>query len=245
MLAGGKSPVSFFAYENQSSSLVPDSCEVIHLANRHEDVETALVELADLLGAKDFVAMNGSRPDLPSGTLGARSIGQALAALAPNDCIVSVDSGGGGASYDVLRNCVPHTWLNLTGGSIGDGGPVAVGAAIAEPERMTFALLGDGGAMYTNQYLWTAAREKLNVKTVIFSNRQYNILEVEYLRMGVNQIGERAASLFDLGNPSIDWVGLAKSQGVPASRATTCEEFNLALREAINVEGPYLIEAAV
>lgn len=245
VLAGGKSPVSFFAYENQPSSLVPDSCELIHLANRHEDVETALIELADLYGAKNFEPMNGSRPDLPAGNLGARSIGQALAALAPDDCIVSVDSGGGGAAYDVLRNCVPHTWLNLTGGSIGDGGPVAVGAAIAEPERMAFALLGDGGAMYTIQYLWTAARENLNVKTVIFSNRQYNILEVEYLRMGVNQIGEHAASLFDLANPTIDWVALAKSQGVPASQATTSETFSQALATAIDTEGPYLIEAVL
>ena len=243
VLAGGDLPVSFFAYQDQPSSLVPGGCEVIHLAHRNEDVADALEQIANGIDANDYVAMNGERPDLPQGRLGARSIGQALAALAPHDCIVSVDSGGGGAAYDVLRGCVHHSWLNLTGGSIGDGGPVAVGAAIACPERTVFALLGDGGAMYTLQYLWTAARENLNVKSVVFSNRQYNILEVEYLRMGVNQVGDRAAALFDLNQPALDWVALANGQGVPGRKASTSEEFVDALESALACDGPYLIEA--
>lgn len=245
VLAGGGLPVSFFAYQDQPSSLVPDDCEVIHLAHRHEDVEDALVQIADRIGASDFASMEKERPERPGGRLGARTIGQALAALAPHESIVSVDSGGGGAAYDVMRGCVRHTWLNLTGGSIGDGGPVAVGAAIACPERPVFALLGDGGAMYTLQYLWTAARENLNITSVIFSNRQYNILEVEYLRLGVNQIGDRAASLFDLSQPSLDWVALAQGQGVPGTKATTSEEFTAALETALACDGPYLIEAAI
>ena len=136
-----------------------------------------------------------------------------------------------------------RTMLNLTGGSIGDGGPVAVGAALACPDRTVLALLGDGGAMYTLQYLWTAARENLNIKSVVFSNRQYNILEVEYLRMGVNQVGDRAAALFDLNRPALDWVALANGQGVPGKKATTSEEFTAALEEALAHDGPYMIEA--
>ncbi len=245
VLAGGDVPVSFFAYRDQPSSLVPEGCEVVHLAHRHEDVADALLHIAECIKADKFLAMDGERPDLPQGRLGARSIAQALAALAPHDCIVSVDSGGGGAAYDVLRGCVRHSWLNLTGGSIGDGGPVAVGAALACPERTVFALLGDGGAMYTLQYLWTAARDNLNIKTVVFSNRQYNILEVEYLRMGVNQVGDRAAALFDLNEPALDWLALAKGQGVPGMKATTSEEFSVALECALASDGPYLIEAEI
>lgn len=243
ILAGGAIPVSFFAYRGLPSKLVPDTCEVIHLAHRHEDVENALEQVATLLGASSFEAMDLSRPELPTGRLGARTIAQSLAALIPDDSIVATDSGGGGAAYDVLRGCVPHSWLNLTGGSIGGGGPVATGAAIACPDRAVYALLGDGGAMYTMQYLWTAAREGLNVTSVIFSNRQYNILEVEYLRMGVNQVGDRATRLFELDNPPLNWVTLAESQGVPGRRATTCEEFNAALEESLTINGPYLIEA--
>ena len=245
VLAGGEVPVSFFAYRDQPSSLVPDGCEVIHLAHRHEDVAHALTQIADRYGSDELDPMNGERPERPEGRLGARSIGQALAALAPHESIVSVDSGGGGAAYDLMRGCVRHSWLNLTGGSIGDGGPVAVGAAIACPERTVFALLGDGGAMYTLQYLWTAARENLNVKSVVFSNRQYNILEVEYLRMGVNQVGDRAAKLFELNDPPLDWVALARGQGVPGQRATTSEEFVAALEASLADHGPYLIEAAI
>jgi len=144
-----------------------------------------------------------------------------------------------------MQRCVRHSWLNLTGGSIGDGGPVAVGAAIACPERPVFALAGDGGAMYTIQYLWTAAREGLNITTIIYSNRQYNILEVEYRRMGVNDIGDTAAGMFALSNPEIDWVRLAEAQGVPGSRAATCEEFDAALKRALAEDGPHLIEAVL
>ena len=243
VLLGGSEPVSFFAYQQQSSALVPESCEVVHVAHRHEDVAGALQLMADQLNSSSFDEMAGSRPNVPDGKLGARAIAEILGSLAPDDSIFSIDSGGGGAAYDVLRGCVRHTWLNLTGGSIGDGGPVGVGAAIACPDRPVFALLGDGGAMYTNQFLWTAARENLNLITVIFSNRQYNILEVEYLRMGVNQVGDRAASMFSLNDPALDWVALAASQGVAGCKASTCEEFTAALGEALQNSGPFLIEA--
>ncbi len=244
-LIGSSSPVSFFAYRDQPSALIPPNCDVMHVAHRHENVEGALVQMAEWMNAGDEQPMGGERPETPTGKLGARAIGQALAALAPHDSVVSVDSGGGGAAYDMLRSCVTHSWLNLTGGSIGGGGPVAVGAAVACPDRTVFALLGDGGAMYTLQYLWTAAHDNLNVKSVIFSNRQYNILEVEYLRMGVNQVGERAARLFDLDDPSLNWVSLAKGHGVPAESAITSEEFTQALKNALAVNGPYLIEAVL
>jgi len=119
------------------------------------------------------------------------------------------------------------------------------GAALACPERTVFALLGDGGAMYANQYLWTAAREGLKLVTVIYSNRRYGILDVEYRRLGSNDVGERAASLFDLSRPGLDWVAMAAAQGVPGARVDSCESFAAALRAALAADGPYLIEALV
>ena len=245
VLVGGEAPVSFFAYQNVPSYLVPEHCEVFHVAHRHQNVVQALSDLADAIDAKPANVADGSRPDLPEGKISVRNVATILASKVPDNSIVTVDSGGGGAAYPAMQSCVRHSWMNLTGGSIGMGGPAAVGAAIACPNRPVYALLGDGGAMYTNQYLWTAARENLNVTSVIFSNRQYNILEVEYLRMGVNQVGETAARLFDLNDPAIDWVGLAKAQGVPATQATTCEEFSAAIERAKDVDGPFLIEAMV
>ena len=245
VLVGGERPVSFFAYRNMPSDLVPDHCDVTRIAHRHEDVAQALEDLADALDAPAPELPRGSRPAVPDGRLNGRSISAILAARAPDDCIVAVDSGGGGAAYPAMQRCVPHTWLNLTGGSIGQGGPAAVGAAIACPDRPVLALLGDGGAMYTNQFLWTAAREQLNVIAVIFSNRQYNILEVEYRRLGINDIGERAASLFDLSRPELDWAALAQAQGVHGVRATTAEEFDTSVKSALAAGGPHLIEAVV
>ena len=245
VLLGAEPPVSFFAYPNLPSDLVPADCDVIRVAHRHEDVEAALEALADALDAPSPKTPGGARPSVPAGPLNVRGIAQVLAARIPDDSIVAVDSGGGGAAFPALQRCVRHTWLNLTGGSIGQGGPAAVGAAIACPNRQTFALLGDGGAMYTCQFLWTAARENLDLIAVVFANQQYNILEVEYRRLGVNEIGERAASLFDLGNPSLDWVALAAAQGVSGAKARTCEEFDAALVAALDAGGPHLIEAAI
>jgi len=245
VLLGSEPPVSFFAYRNLPSNLVPEGCRTARVAHRHEDVAAALEDLADALDCGGAEVPDARRPDLPAGKLGARGIADAVAARAPDNSIVAVDSGAGGAAYPVMQRCVRHSWLNITGGSIGQGGPVAVGAAVACPDRQTIALLGDGGAMYTNQFLWTAARQSLDVVAIVFSNRQYNILEVEYRRLGVNDIGQRAASLFDLGRPDLDWVALANAQGVPGARAATCEEFDAALTAALDADGPYLIEAVL
>jgi acetolactate synthase-1/2/3 large subunit len=246
MLAGAEAPVSFFAYRNLPSSLVPEGCQVACLAHRHDDIVAALEGVADALDAPS--SANGheaARPSLPQGALSTANVARILAAMSPENCIVATDSGGGGAAFPVMQRAVRNSWLNITGGAIGQGGPVATGAAVACPDRQVLALLGDGGAMYTIQCLWTQARERTKVVTVIFSNRAYNILEVEYRRLGINDIGKTAASLFDLSKPDIDWVGLAASLGVPGSRAATCDAFVLALQRGLECDGPYLIQADV
>jgi acetolactate synthase-1/2/3 large subunit len=247
VLAGARSPVSFFAYQTTPSSLIPERCEVVRLADRHQDVAQGLKRVADALDAPEFpdTVPVGRKPQIPTGELSTATVAQCLAAMIPDQSIVTTDSGGGGAAYAILQQSVRHSWLNLTGGSIGQGGPAAVGAAVACPDRPVFALLGDGGAGYTIQYLWTAARENLNIVTVIYSNRSYNILDVEYRRLGINSVGEKAASLFDLSNPDIDWVSLARGYGVEAKRVATAEDFALALEHGMRQEGPYLIEAVV
>ena len=246
MLAGAEAPVSFFAYRNLPSSLVPEGCEVACLAHRHDDIVAALEGVADALDApRSANGHDAARPSLPQGALSTGNVARILAAMAPENCIVATDSGGGGAAFPVMQGAVRNSWLNITGGAIGQGGPVATGAAVACPDRQVLALLGDGGAMYTVQCLWTQARESTKVVTVIFANRAYNILEVEYRRLGINDIGKTAASLFDLSGPNIDWVGLAASMGVPGARASTCDAFVLALQRGFESDGPYLIQADV
>jgi len=247
ILAGAEQPVSFFAYPKIPSVLVPDGCDVVRLARGQDDVVGALETLADHVNApEDVYARNeDSRPELPTGKLSVMSGALIIANMLPENAVICGDSGGGGAAFDPCQRAASHSWLNLTGGSIGQGGPASVGAAIACPDSRVLALLGDGAAMYTIQALWTQARESLKVTTVIFSNRKYGILDTEYRRLGVNEIGDRAASLFDLGNPDIDFVQLAKGMGVPGKMVRTAEEFAAAFTESLKLEGPYLIEAQV
>ena len=104
------------------------------------------------------------------------------------------------------------------GGSIGMGLPVATGAAVACPDRKVVCLEGDGSGMYTLQALWTQAREGLDVTTLVFSNRTYQILKGELANVGAGNPGRKALDMLDLGNPDIDWVGLAKAMGVPGAK---------------------------
>ncbi len=149
------------------------------------------------------------------------------------------------AFHGTSIGCPPHTVLGLTGGAIGQGLPCATGAAVACPDRPVIAFQADGSGMYTVQSLWTQAREDLNVKTVICANREYRILKLELGRVDIVQPGPAARSLTDLGDPVIDWVGLARAQGVPAERAETADEFVVALERAFAEPGPYLIEAVI
>ena len=136
-----------------------------------------------------------------------------------------------------------HDWLCLTGGAIGYGMPVATGAAIACPDRKVLCLEADGSAMYTFQSLWTQAREGLDVTTVILNNGSYAVLNMELARVGAGNPGPRALEMLDL--PGLDFVSLARGMGVPATRATTAEEFTDQLERALATEGPALVEAVV
>jgi len=247
LLAGAEPPVSFFAYQNTPSLLVPEGCKVQRLASGEEDIVCALESLADRLKAPvdDYARYELQRPDLTTGHLSVGAIARTIANMLPENSIICGDSGGGGAAFEPCQRAASHSWLNLTGGAIGQGGPASVGAAIASPESRVFALLGDGAAMYTIQALWTQARESLDVTTVVFSNRRYGILDTEYRRLGVNEVGERAARLFDLGNPYLDFVQMAGGMGVPGKIVRTAEEFAAALGESLSMEGPYLIDAQI
>ena len=86
----------------------------------------------------------------------------------------------------------PHDWLQNMGGSIGFSTPLSIGAAIACPDRKVITMVGDGSAMYTIQSLWTQARENLNIVTIVFANRIYQILRGEFDNVGAGEPGQRA-----------------------------------------------------
>jgi acetolactate synthase-1/2/3 large subunit len=242
-------PVSFFGYPNCPSSMVPEDCRVEVLAPIGADGVGALEALVEACGAADArpVPTPAARPELPVGAaLTPDTIGQTLAALMPEHAILSdemVSAGeaigrhlGGSARYDHLP---------VTGGSIGQGLPVAVGAALACPDRKVIAMEADGSGMYTPQSLWTMARERLDVVTVILANRRYRILDIEMQRTGAGEVGPAANEMIYIGRPTIDWVKISTGMGVRASRATTADEFITEFGEAVGRSGPALIEAVI
>lgn len=245
VLVGGQPPASFFAYRGTPGQLVPENCTMSRLSHIEEDAIDALQRLTERLDAQNEAIRHFEEIEIgkPSGELNTKSIIQAVAATLPENVIVATDSGGGNAAYPFCQNSVPNTWLSLTGGAIGQGGPCATGAALACPDRPVLAMLGDGGAAYTNQSFWTQAREGLNVTTLIFANRSYNILNVEYARLGVTDVGDIAASLFDIGNPALNWVDMAKGFGVPGATADTAEELCSLLEKSYETPGPFVIQA--
>ena len=246
ILAGPSAPVSFFAYPGKPSTPLPAGCTVHVLAAPGEDVPGALAALADRVAAGTApVPQQPGRPDIPDGALTGESAAAVIGALLPEGAIVCDEANTSGLWLPgATAGAPPHDWLSLTGGAIGQGLPVATGAATACPDRPVLALEADGSAMYTAQALWTHSREQLDVTTVIFSNRAYAILTMELERTGA-PAGPAARNLLDLSRPDIDFTALAAGMGVPASRAVTAAEFAVQLKTALAEPGPHLIEAAL
>lgn len=247
ILAGAKRPVSFFAYPERASDLVPEGCEVHVLAEDGDDGPGALAHLADLLGANTPAPLpTATRPELPQGPLTAEAVAAAVGALLPENTIVCDEANTSGLWLPMATAAsAPHDWLTLTGGAIGQAMPLSTGAAVACPSRPVLCLEADGSAMYTISALWTQAREGLDVTTVIYNNRSYSILNMELSRVGAQATGDAAKNLLDLSRPDIDFVALSTGLGVPATRANTAEEFAAQLRVAFAEPGPHLIEAVV
>ena len=168
------------------------------LASPQQDGTAALQSLVEVLGAGDAepVLAAASRPDVIGGELNAMSIANALGAYMPEHSIVA-DEGqtAGFMAPFTTAGAPPHSWLTLTGGAIGLGMPMAVGAAVACPERKVINLQADGSAMYTMQAWWTQAREQLDVTTILLNNYAYGILNIEFYDVASNGNRENVVGL--------------------------------------------------
>jgi acetolactate synthase I/II/III large subunit len=253
VLAGAAAPVSFFAYEDQPSTPVPAGCAVHHLAGPDDDAVGALAALAELLGAPSGreVGESGAPAVAPpaDGPITPASAAAVIGAVLPASAVVVDESNTSGTAMAAATAAgPPHDWLTLTGGAIGYALPVAVGAAVACPNRPVLTLESDGSAMYTIAALWTMARHDLNVTTVVFANREYAILGFELHRMAARQqaagLGP-AQQLLTLTPPDLDFVSVAKGMGVPATRATDTVSLQGQLARALAEPGPHLVEAVM
>jgi acetolactate synthase-1/2/3 large subunit len=242
---GAKPPVSFFGWPGHAGRYLEGRDDVVWLADRSGDAVAALGLLADALDAGEPYRATAADPlDLPTGPLDAVKTGAVLAALQPEGAIIVPTAVTSSFPYGLVSaRARPHTQIALTGGAIGEGPALAVGAALAAPDRRIINLEADGSGAYAVQALWTQAREGLDVTTIICSNRAYKILRVELERAGVASPGPVASSLTDLGRPPIDWPSVARVFGVPGERVETAEALATALRRSLEERGPRLIEA--
>ncbi|WP_306852125.1 acetolactate synthase large subunit [Cupriavidus necator] len=248
ILVGAPAPVTFFAYPGKSPRPYPEDAAVHVLARPEEDLAEALARLADEVGARQAQLPAAAVPapvEPARGAVTSEAVARTLTALLPEQAIVVEESiSFGRAFYPGTVHAAPHDWLQLTGGAIGAGLPLALGAAVAAPGRRVVALQADGSAMYTLQSLWTMAREQLDVTVVLLANRKYAILLGELAGVGANP-GKTALDMLDIGNPDLDWVRLAGGMGVEAAQATDMEGFADLFRMANSRKGPFLIELVI
>jgi acetolactate synthase I/II/III large subunit len=245
VLVGSAPPIAYFASPDKSSAASSPECEIVTLARPEEDCTEALHALASALNVtgKPPVVEPPQHTPVPSGPVSLNGLAATIAALLPEEAIVVDESmTSGRAILPAARGGAPHDFLANTGGSIGIAFPMAVGAAVACPNRRVLCLSADGSGMYTLQALWTMAREGLNITNVVFANRAYSVLKREFSYLGVGAPGPRALDLLEIDRPSLDWVSLARGMGVPAQRISSLDEFAQALRSGFAVAGPTLIE---
>ncbi len=250
LIAGTKPPVSFFAYPGKPSELTPDGARLAHLGGPADDIAPALAALADAMDApaKPDLAPRSHAPaiDKPDEPLNPGYVGLSLLRHMPDEAVICDDATTSGFGvYPWLENGPRHDWLFLTGGAIGMGMPLAVGAAFARPQSHVFALCGDGAAAYTLQALWTQAREHQNIINVVFANHSYLVLNFELARVGAGNPGPAAQAMLSLDHPKMDWVALSQGFGVPAVRTATVGAFDAALQAALQAGGPHTIVAEI
>lgn len=244
VLVNAKPPVGFFAYPGKPSTQYPPQAQLHTLSRYDQDAQAALRALVDELGAAPAPLPDpGPRPEPATGAPTPEGLARTLAALMPEGAIVSDESVSFGRGFYKHTHAAPaHDWLHLAGGAIGDGLPVATGAALAAGgRRRVVSLQADGSAMYSLQALWTQARERLPVTTILLNNRKYGILIGEYQGVGATP-GPTAMKMLDLGNPNLDWVSLANGLGVEAARATTLEQCADLMAQSFRRDGPFLID---
>jgi len=252
VLAGATKPVAFFGYDGTASELAPPETEFVAFGPEHNAAES-LAAIADALDAPAVDIAPSPPPAVPSEDPGAAittgSLGAWLARTLPDAAIVVDEGATSSLPFSVLSNgAAQHSLLSLTGGAIGQGLPVATGAALACPTRKVVALQADGSGAYTLQALWTIAREGLDVVTILCSNRAYRILQIELARAGIAEPGPKAQALTRLDAPPLDWCSLARGFGIPANRSVfveTNEQLASALERAFAEAGPHFIEVAL
>ncbi len=186
----------------------------------------------------DILAESASAPLSPDSAVLA-----ALDAL-PKDALIANDSAATFGRVQDLLTTQPGRYFFARGGVLGCSMPAAVGAALAS-RGWVASFVGDGGAMYSPQALWSAAHYGARTIFTIFNNRRYGVLQNVAKQLAyANAVAGRFVGM-DVTEPAIDFQALATSMGVPAERADDRQAIGAAFQRALRREGPSLIEIRI
>jgi benzoylformate decarboxylase len=243
----GKNYPAAVGIQGDPKATLPELCEAVrrhtgkaghpHAAKRREEVALAFAaERADL---ELKATLGASQNPMPALTLV-----HAVAQATPAGATIIDETISSGAGVRHFFRCEDaKSFFGLRGGGIGWGLPAALGVKLALPERPVIALVGDGSAMYTCQALWTAARESLAVVYVIFNNASYRILKQRtHALKGFSAEDDHYVGM-DLDRPLIDYVGLARSLGVPGEHVDNAADVSAAVTRGLKSDGAYLVDA--
>jgi benzoylformate decarboxylase len=218
---------------------------------------TRLMELVDknkvagglaAWGARRREAREATRKDIlaESASIPLSADAAVLAALdaLPEDAIIANDSAATFGRVQDLMTTEPGRYFFARGGVLGCSMPAAVGASLATGGWVV-AFVGDGGAMYSPQALWSAAHNKTRTIFVVFNNRRYGVLQNVAKSLGYANAKAGRFVGMDVVDPAIDFQALAASMGVPAEQADNRDAIGAAIERALKREGPSLIEIPI
>jgi benzoylformate decarboxylase len=245
----GKNYPTKVAILGDPKATLPDLAEALgrHLPAAARKEAHARIETLRAAQAEQLAALRQrAAAEAAQSPMTALALVGAVADAVPEDAVIVEEtiSSSHGVRH-LLRSSDAKSFYGLRGGGIGWGLPAALGIKLAQPTRPVIALVGDGSAMYTIQALWTAAHDTIPVVYVIFNNASYRILKERTLaRKGFAAADDRYVAM-DLVDPALDYVGLARAQGVPGELVEKATDVAPAIKRGLASGGPYLVDVHI
>jgi len=220
----------------------PDHSNLQHIQKRKQDLATqSRARIAKQ--AQQANELSGNNPIHPL------YLGDAMARnLAKNTLMVSENFRA--ADHLMPFGYGDNDWrmVRTYGGSLGYGLGGAVGAQLGAPDRPVTLSIGDGSVMYSSSGFWTMARYSLPILTVVWNNMQYQTVRTNFASWGGNMKDQNRYPETFLGDPAIDFVMLAKAQGIEGMHVHEPGELDVALKRGRDAQAagePFVLDVHI
>jgi len=243
-IIGTNEPVSQFGLKGETN-LIPSNIKKIVVKQNKETIKTLLNDLILILKYnKKGITKYIEKPKINlEEKLNIDNMTKVICNFQPKDSIFIDEAVSSSKSYwDNSSKLEKFTHLTLTGGALGSGMPMSIGASLACPDRQVINLQSDGSSLFCLQSLWTQRKNNLNIITIICNNGEYNVLKREYKRIYSEEDKNINKLCFELNDPKINYSDISKGYGVLSKRVFTIKEFIDTFKKALNNNSPFLIE---